>query len=261
MIDAGNTSRSALSRNCGRIAFVGAASMVAAMLGGCPNPAGKFDDFVNRESQIDFAQDTPDMALPPSHVFDITGSFLLSLAPSVQLPAPLQFVAVTTLTKKPDGTALLDLEITPLAYPARTPVLPSITSKGNVIAADGSFSINLGMQTVVNAANPLMAGDIVADKLTLVGTIRSKDRFCGSVTGLVSKPLMFDLAAGMGSRFAGIRISSATLTGDKLPAPDVSCNADVADGGAPDDMTALPDMTALQDMTRLADMTPTGDMR
>jgi hypothetical protein len=82
---------------------------------------------------------------------------------------------------------------------------------------------------VTGMANPITGSDIVAT-LALDGVIQSEDLFCGSVTGMVTQPLMLDL---MGSTFAGVRVPSI----DMLPGDPITVACPVDGGMTSGDMT------------------------
>jgi hypothetical protein len=95
------------------------------------------------------------------------------------------------------------------------------------VAADGTFQVMFQNVMIPGAANPVTGMDLTAN-VTLDGTIRSPDRYCGDVTGMVTAPVALDLS---GSHFGAIRVS-ATAIGSSLPAPDFTCPAGgPVDGG------------------------------
>src|SRR4051812_32601328 len=74
-------------------------------LAGCPSPKGKFDDFVNR-THVDMTPG-PDLSVSSS-IFDVSGTFLLTISTTISPTMPLQLIATNKLTPNGDGTATLE---------------------------------------------------------------------------------------------------------------------------------------------------------
>jgi hypothetical protein len=195
---------------------------------GCPKPGDTFNSFVERTEGIDGGMAQPD--LPPSMIFDISGTFLLAVSTFLAPNRPIQALLTTVLTQNEDGTATLDITIQPLSAMGREPVGKSTTVSGVAVAADGSFEIPLSMQPFPGASNPITGSDLLVD-IVLRGTIRSEDRFCGDITGMVLEPLMLELD-DTGSVWGAIRVEKGQ-TGDALPKPDYSCPAGEKPDGGP----------------------------
>jgi hypothetical protein len=212
---------------------------------GCPNPQGEFDKFAERQSALDLAVEQPD--LPKGMLSDISGKFLLAVGTTIDPNKPLQFTADNKLTLNTDGTGTLDVEIQALSAMGRMPVGNKITKTGIAVAADGSFEIVAGTVMVPGAANPITGGDIVAD-LTLVGSIRSADSYCGTVRGKLMMPIMLDLA---GSTFSAVRIPASGV----LPSPEIKCPDTTPDMAIEQDMSVPPDMAPPPDMVVPEDLT------
>lgn len=174
-------------------------------------------------------------------LYDVTGTFLMAIVTPIALDKPIQFVAHNTFTAGSDG-GTLRIRYQPLSVPAPGQPRALVGTEKDTGAApvndEGKFTMDLGTQTVVGAANPISGSDITAS-LLLSGTIRSADRVCGSVAGAVTAPVQLDLA---GSRWGSIRIDAGTVGTNALPEPDVSCAATnvppppacIPDAGAPD---------------------------
>lgn len=217
---------------------------LAVALTGCPSPRGQFEEFVNRQESLDLSVAKRDM---PSGMFsDISGKFLLTVATTIDPSKPIQFITENRVTLNGDGSATLDLDIQALSAMGRMAVGNKITRSGQKIAANGDLEIVFGMVMVPGAANPITGSDIVAD-LALVGTIRSADRYCGIIHGMLLMPLMLDLS---NSAWAAVRIPAS----GELPAPDSMCPA-----FTPPDM-AMPDMSVPPDLSEQPDMTPAADL-
>lgn len=203
--------------------------ILALSAGGCVDLDGDFERFVERSFRPDMSAPMPDAA--PGHVFDITGRFLVTLSISVSPDQVVQVLADVKLTDKGDGTASFDATYQPLDAKARTPVGSPFTGRNIAVASDGTFTDDQPQVMFPKEANPITGTDLVAN-VTLHGTIRSKDRFCGPLTGMVTQPIPLDLA---GSKFGAIRVA-ADAVGATLPPTDYSCPAggDLTDGGSSD---------------------------
>jgi hypothetical protein len=223
------------------------------LLAGCPNPSGEFNNFVGRQGAIDLAVEAPDM--PGGMFSDITGQFLLTIATSIDPSKPIQFLADNRVTLNGDGSGTLDFDVQALSAADRTPVGAKISRTGVPISANGDLELDFGMTMVPGAANPITGSDILGD-FTLVGVIRSSDRYCGQLRGMLLMPLMLDLT---GSPWAAVRVPA----GSPLPAPETTCPAfvppDMAapeDLSVPSDLSAPPDMAVPPDMTEAPDLMP-----
>lgn len=219
----GNIFTSLVSRRSGAPITLAASILALVGLGGCPDPQKSFDDFVKRAPTRDGGGGGG------GTLEDISGTFLLAVSTVLAPDAPIQFITDSKLTPNGDGTAKLDMTLTPLTVMGRTKVGTPIVVKGAAIDENGAFTIDLMTQTVPGAANPVSGSDIEA-KLVLKGAIRSKDRFCGDIEGELVKPYVSPLA---GSTWSGIRVPEGTI-GDKLPKPEGSCPAPAPDGGTGD---------------------------
>jgi hypothetical protein len=191
------------------------APVVLALLCGCPSPdaEGKFNSFLDdtKEERED-AANMPDMG--GGVVADVSGTFLFAVSAVLQPNTPLQFVSTQTFTPTPDGGGTLDLSLQPLSLDVgsttmpRQPVGEAIDIPQVPVAPDGTFTIAFpDVVMVTGEANPITGSDIAA-VLTLQGSIQSADFMCGTVTGMVMQPIMYDL---MGSTFAAERTDPATL--------------------------------------------------
>ena len=152
-----------------RRSLLGLLAFVALGAAGCPNPASKFDEYLDRVPKRDMT--IVDMALPPSKIFDVTGASLLSLSTVIEPTKPILFYTEAKLAPQQDGTGLLDLKLQPLHYMTHVVVGTPIEVKAVKVKDTGSFEAVLGSQTVVGDANPITGRDISAT-LTLRGVIR-----------------------------------------------------------------------------------------
>jgi hypothetical protein len=108
------------------------------------------------------------------------------------------------------------------AHDRKTPVGPTTMVGPFTIDANGQFDAMLPQTTVVAAANPLIAQDLVS-QVNLIGNVCTPAGFyCGQVTGSVSKPVPIpDLT---GSTFTMQLVKDPA----NLPAPLINCNKDPA---------------------------------
>lgn len=220
-----------------------ACATALALLAGCPDPDGRFDEFVER-SRIGSAGGTGG-SHGGGEVADLTGRFLLTLATILNPTKPLFFEATAKMTLGPNdtcpaGACTLDLEIQPLSNAGNPrakidkcaapfePVGDVIVLKGVEVGPDGSFRAEFKDATVPGCANPISGGDIVAPSLVLVATTRNADLFCGAVEGRVTHPTAVDL---MGSTFAAVRLAQGESPAAVQDPPAV-CPAASGTGGA-----------------------------
>lgn len=211
-----------------RRSLLGLLAFVALGAAGCPNPASKFDEYLDRVPKRDMT--IVDMALPPSKIFDVTGASLLSLSTVIEPTKPILFYTEAKLAPQQDGTGLLDLKLQPLHYMTHVVVGTPIEVKAVKVKDTGSFEAVLGSQTVVGDANPITGRDISAT-LTLRGVIRSKDCYGGDVTGMVTAPIMGDIS---GSQWAAVRVAPGSM-GNALPPAKWVCDVSSPDAGAGED--------------------------
>jgi len=156
-------------------------------------------------------------ALPPhTEVFDITGQFLMSLAPVIWPTQPVFFYAYVIVKG-----SRLDFTLQPLEPTTKEPVGPPWTKRNVPIADDGSFTVDFGTKLLPSAAYPVLESPIplTLEGFRLTGKTISNDLFCGNVTGRVQVlPGNSDRILLSGSTFGASRI-----TGDTLPEPVSSC--------------------------------------
>jgi hypothetical protein len=188
------------------------------LLGGCPDPQGRFDQFVATRPDA-LVVVTPD-APPLNNIPDITGTFLLALH-IVGIPTPVQTIATVTMTKMGD-TATATLHIQFLNQSARMPIANATVDVPDVAIDDaGQFTASVAMLTIPADANPVLHQPAVAKDVKLGSSIQKATRFCGVVTGMITSPTPLDLT---GSTYAAIAIQPGQ-TGGQLPDPEVSCSA------------------------------------
>ncbi|HEY0839457.1 MAG TPA: hypothetical protein VGD74_04675, partial [Vulgatibacter sp.] len=225
-------------RSLGLLASAAALVLLAA----CPDPDGRFDEFVERSPTMGATGGTGGQT---GRVADLTGRFFLSLATNLNFTKPLFFEATVAMTLGPNdtcppGACTIDLEIQPLSNAgnprkkvdkcadAFEPVGDLIVLKGVEVDENGSFRAEFKDATVPGCANPISGGDIVAPSLVLVATTRSADLSCGMVEGRATHPTSVDLK---NSTFAAERLAQGESPAD-VTAPISACPAASGTGGA-----------------------------
>jgi hypothetical protein len=190
--------------------------LAAAVMGGCPDPDGKYESFV-KDSAIPRAR-TAKACPDEGTLVDITGTYLLAIATNINQARPLEILARVTMAADMSEVSFVFYPLVtwpdpPGTPPART-LIGRIPDEGKTtftVVDDGSFVIVLGAMdepvTVDGTANPLSGKDI-AVTLTLDATIKGVERFDGLVTGTILKPVEFEGASLEGSRFGAVRIDA-----------------------------------------------------
>lgn len=195
-----------------------------AAVSGCPDPSATFDEFTERYDNI-YGSTTsgtggsggagPACTAPDEGVLD--GKWILSISAVIKKERPLVFLLEVTTT--PDGDGLkMTLEATPLAAADQKTAVGSPIPLGEYpVAADGTFTADLGALAVTGMANPITGSDIEAE-VTLTGSVcnETPDFACGTAGGQVTKPTPLDLT---GSTFAWIRITDEA----NYPLPVLDC--------------------------------------
>lgn len=144
----------------------------------------------------------------------LSGDYLLALAAVIAPATPLQWRAKVV---HDPSTGAVTMELQPLSLDVlstttpREPVGDPLAVSTN-IAPDGSFTIGFGTMPITGQANPITGSDLVAE-VAIEGSVFGPELWCGVATGMVTAPLMLDLA---GSTFAFTPIVGA------LPDPVVS---------------------------------------
>ena len=214
------------------------ATLLIIPIAGCPNPSGRFDDFVARVP--DAARIVQLDGAPLDDIPDVTGDFLLGVSLLIAPDQPLSFDATNTLTQAA-GVTTLELRFRARNWMDGAPVGDEITRSAPVSSA-GEFELMFDDLLVPAAANPITGSDVAAD-LVFRGRIIDEHRMCGDIPmGLTTSGI--DLA---GSTWASVR------KGGVLPPLETACPVAMPDAGPPDAAAApdagLPDAAA-------ADATP-----
>lgn len=215
--------------SCGRLSWGAAGAIIALAACACTDPGANFNDFVSRVPDARRPVDAPFLTSIP----DVSGRFFLAVASVVDVDQPLYFISENTMTAKPDGTAVIDVHITPLNFATLQPVTGGtpLGDTGLPVSIAGHFEYTQNMITIASEANPFSSSDLVADPLTFSATIRSADFYCGDVSGMLTSPLSLSLD---GSTFGAVRVPDGAI-GDQLPDPVSACGPEFTpDAGVPD---------------------------
>ena len=220
-----------MSLRSSRLVLAGAlvsALVSAAFLTGCPDPAGSFDEFGVRYAKIHGSTaasvtsggEGGGCAADPGK---LDGTFLFALSAGLSPKKPVLFsMALTTTAGDPDGLEM-NLKATPLdGMDHMTPVDAEVDLGTSHVDPSGAFVATLGTIVVNGAANTITPGSpITAENVVLTGSLCATDPdfLCGTVTGMVTDPLMLDLK---GSTFTMQRYT------DTIPAPVINCAKDPA---------------------------------
>src|SRR5262245_50227458 len=200
---------------------IASVALAVLLLGGCPDPAGELQAFVERlpDATVVVMADAPVVDVVP----DVSGPFLSGL-PNDLLSAsgPIRFLSTQTVDMS-GGMYKVTLSFQPLDKTTYLPVGdPAAFPPVMVSKTTGEFDVSLsGMLTIPAAANTLLPAPIVAQNVQVHGRIVSKDRHCGTLTGMVTMPVPADLAV-VHTTYGAIRVDPGT-TGTNLPPPEIKC--------------------------------------
>jgi hypothetical protein len=192
--------------------------VAALLLGGCVDPEGRYEGFIERTAQIR----TRDSGMvEPTDRFDWSGRYLLALSTTLSPDAPLLFAVDAAVSS--DLTSI-ELELQPLTHDdddePRMAIGDSFSLRDVAYDEDGSFSADLGDVSVPGRANPITGSDIVANvqlsARTRMAAGELPDVFCGEVAGMVVEPIALDLA---GSSFGAVRTEDETAAEPLLRCP------------------------------------------
>lgn len=206
----------------------GAGGLLLAVLAagtGCPSPdaEGKFERFNEQteddreipEAKMDLgAPVLPDMGATGSDTETsgggllVEGVYLVAVNTIVSPGLPLQFLAEVTGEVDLMGNGSITVDFQPLSLDQGSTTLPreevgdSLLIEGEV--ANFGFTLPFPEPTMVTgAANPLTGSDI-SSNLSLEGSFRSEDAWCGNVLGMVLSPIQVPLD---GSTFSATRLA------------------------------------------------------
>lgn len=201
---------------------------LAFALAGCPDPEGALVDFTERYDEIHKTTSTGTggggggAECIPTTEGEADGRYLFSLSAKLSPKKAIALDANLTTHAAADGLTA-DLDLQPLSgMDQMSPVGTPLSFTALPVAADGSFTWDLGTVDVPGEANPISGAPIQAD-LTLVGQLCGGDRagfICGDATGMLILPFELDL---MGSTW-----TMQAEEGGMLPSPVINCAKDPA---------------------------------
>ncbi|WP_433930133.1 hypothetical protein AB3662_39995 [Sorangium cellulosum] len=217
-----------------RTTLASATFSCAALLAGCADPQGRYDDFETRDTAIREDQGSGEggsdgeggsggggggSCLPEAGAPD--GDFFFSLSAYLSPRAPIVFLSKLT-TEASDGGLSFSLSFQPLeAADRKTPTGEPFDVGPYEVSADGQFTAELPTIVVPGNANPISGSELEAT-ITLTGALCAPADFvCGDVTGTATRPIALDLK---GSTFAMERITDPS----SYPAPVINCDRDPA---------------------------------
>ena len=182
------------------------------LLAGCPDPEGRFNEYVGRipDGKIVVMYDAP----PLNEIPDISGNNLLAIKIVFVGSGPLQALVNVTMTKT-GATAKANFHISWLDKESLQVTGTPFDVNDIQISSAGEFDVNIATLMIPAAANPLGI-DAVAKDTVLHGLIKSADFFCGTVNGMVTSPTMQSL---QGSTFGAVRVTNLS----QLPTPVTLC--------------------------------------
>ncbi|MCH9682264.1 MAG: hypothetical protein K0V04_12570 [Deltaproteobacteria bacterium] len=146
---------------------------------------------------------------------DFSGEYLLAVETIVDPGHPFQYIATFDFT--PAGMAgSVDVELLPLTLDVasttmpRLPFPPPLTFLGLPVAADGSFTVDVGPLFIAGPTNPITAADVVADMISMELQVLDMDNVCGTFDGAIVQPIMLQLT---GSTVGAVRVADTTPAG------------------------------------------------
>lgn len=188
------------------LAFVAAAAGILACI---PHPDGDFEDFSERASAFGPSLEggSFEAAAPPTEA--VTGLYYGACLSQLAFGQPnlvFNFYTETTFTPEPGGGGKLGLSLQALALKEGEKAPPTTVSKAgavgdkkdvpatapNVAAADGRYSIELGLTTIPGEANPITGRPVVIEAAKLSGFFGT-ERFCARLNGNVTQPVPLTL--------------------------------------------------------------------
>jgi hypothetical protein len=180
-----------------------------ALVAGCPDPKGQFNDFGNRV--VDGGGGDPVDAGPCGELADVSGTFYVTLEPIIAPGSYFSIVWDNTLA----GSALtIDQQI--LTHDTRVDT-GAPTQHGPVTFANCQATLIYDDLIIPDVANPITGSELSVD-LTVVLTVVDGNAICGNVTsGMTSSGI--DIS---GSTLLAVRVPDGTR-GDDLPGRTTEC--------------------------------------
>ncbi len=211
------------------------AVLLLTILGGCPDPQARFDDFARRVP--DAAHEVHIDAMPLPSLPDVNGDFLMGMSVPISPDQWLRFHVHDTLVANTDGTGTITMSIQPLsAMDHVTLVGPALVPPAADVNIAGEFDVEFTDVVIPGAANPITGSDVTVT-LTLHGQIRTQDLVCGDVpVGNITMPVML---SAVGTTWSQVRIPA----GGPDPTIEVKCPATGGDAGPIDAAAPASDAT------------------
>lgn len=150
------------------------------------------------------------------NLFDVSGEYLLTLAPVIWPAVPVFFAASVDI-HEPN----VNLQLQPLDAVTRAPVGVVWTPTSVSFDSEGRFLAKFGRQPVPAEAYPLLNDPFLTlNDLVFDGQTTSPDRFCGNVLGYGQ---VFGESPADRVRLEGTTFGATRITGETLPIPVGSC--------------------------------------
>lgn len=155
--------------------------------------------------------------LPGSGAFDVTGTYLLTLAPVIWPAQTLSFRAEAVVHDE----NLLDLSLQPIDAVTKAPVGDPWIATDVPISTKGQLTATFGTQHVPVEAYPLLDDPfLTVNEFVLSGATTSSDGFCGSISGYGQ---VYGTQPSDRIRLEGSTFGAAPITDDALPEPVSAC--------------------------------------
>ena len=199
-----------------RGAPLASASALLALLAGCADPHGQFDDFTEA-----LAKRPPPAtgACGEEVVQSVEGTFFAAMATELDRSQPVVALAQVRTDESGMHIILQTLQTADRQTPAGEPIVMPPAA----VEESGEFSTELSGAVVPAAANPLLDDDIVMSRIGLAGSVCERV-ICGDWWGTITAPLALELHAGQ-SQFAMVRVE----LGESYPEPPtINCVGELA---------------------------------
>jgi len=162
-------------------------------LGGCPDSAGQFDEFIEKSEPFRVVP-TAGECLGP---VDLSGSFLMGASVVVDNTKPLRFKLDITVDL--EGSTI-ETSLQAIAVPPNNGATAPGTLVGEVYTVtadldslDGSFVLDFGSIVVPVEANPILPAAVTAEFM-LEGCTSTPTASCGLISGRITAPAEIPLA-------------------------------------------------------------------
>lgn len=149
-----------------------------------------------------------------------SGDYLLAVSTVISRDTPFEFFTTVDASDPSLWTLVLQplsLDIGQTGSPRQPVGDPFVFT--DVPVDGGKFTLDFGEILLLGATNPITGSDISAT-IVLDGQVQDADRFCGTVSGMVTAPLMTSID---GSTFAAVRVTDPGSLPDAIP---INCAGD-----------------------------------